>query len=156
MNLVWENIQPKLKPILESNRRERLAREKKQRKTERKARLRKLVADIGNSERRFVELASEYEQPPGPPMTVVLPFPNPKTTVKLPLIKEILKKDITADAAEELFTSDRERFDANLRMWKHDIEERLVELVSRESNGYASLLWESRYPELYGKYHELV
>ncbi|KAF8607777.1 hypothetical protein BDV93DRAFT_603554 [Ceratobasidium sp. AG-I] len=145
---IWENIYPKLVPILEANKHERLARERRQRKIERKIRLRKLVADIGDTERRFVELAPEYDQPPGPPMTTVLPFPNPKTTLKLQFVKDILRMDITADAAEELFTSRREEFDLCLKGWKYDLERGLVEIVSKKG-GLDSLMFEPEYPGIY-------
>lgn len=84
-------------------------------------------------------------------MTVVLPFPNPKTTLKLHFVKDILKKDITADAAEALFTSHREEFDLCLRNWKYDLERSLVKVIN-DDKSFASLLWKPQYPELYGKY----
>lgn len=145
-NRTWENIKPKLEPILRANRQARLIRERNQRREDRKTRLCQLVADIGVAGRRVIELAPEHEQPSGPE-TIVIPFPNHKQALKLQAVRDILKEDVSGDVAEEKFMAVRERVLSQLDVWRRSVAEKLCNKLMAGSS-YSSILapsaWRAR------------
>ncbi|KAG8679813.1 hypothetical protein FRC09_018694, partial [Ceratobasidium sp. 395] len=126
---IWDNIFPKLVPILTTNRNERLARERKQRRRDRIVRIRSLLAEFEDSIRRFVELKTVTM--PGPSATAVLPFPGQKAALKLSVVRSILRQDVSGDRAAELFDERRAELERDVDIWRHRLEEELGRMVDK-------------------------
>jgi hypothetical protein len=141
--LAWENIKPKLEPILRASRELRLIRERNERAGDRRARLCKLVADMGVAEPQFIELGPEHEQPVGPPETLAMPFPDDDGALKLSTVKKIMKEDISGDVAEEKFMAEIESVRSELRTWRYLVTEELSQDLKIKS-GFQGLLFGNR------------
>ncbi|KAG8702019.1 hypothetical protein FRC08_003751 [Ceratobasidium sp. 394] len=136
---IWDNILPKLVPILTTNRNERLARERKQRKRDRIVRIHGLLVELRDSMRQFVEL--DNVSLPGPPVTAVLPFPNRKAAFGMPVVKSILREDVSGDRVAELFDERREELVRNVEAWRYRLEEELGKMMDKvNGSGLMSLL----------------
>ncbi|KAG8747451.1 hypothetical protein FRC10_001122 [Ceratobasidium sp. 414] len=130
---IWDNILPKLVPILATNRNERLARERKQRKRDRVVRVHGLLAELRDSMRQFVEL--DAVSLPGPPETAVLPFPNQKAVFGMPVVKSLLRENVSGDRATELFGERREEIMRNVESWRYRLEEELGKMTDKVGGG---------------------
>ncbi|KAG9103030.1 hypothetical protein FRC06_000431 [Ceratobasidium sp. 370] len=136
---IWDNIYPKLVPILTTNRNERLARERRQRKRDRIVRMDGLLAELRDSMRQFVEL--DAVSLPGPPVTAVLPFPNRKAAFGMPVVKSLLREDVSGERVVELFVERREDLVRNVESWRYRLEEELGKMMDKVGgSGLMSLL----------------
>ncbi|QRV72612.1 hypothetical protein RhiJN_00626 [Ceratobasidium sp. AG-Ba] len=142
-NRIWDNILPKLVPILTTNRQQRLIRERKERARDRVVRMHGLLTELEDSMRPVIEFQGEGSE--GPTTTAALPFPNRRAALKLPVVRGLLKEDVSGDAVAEMFGAKREDVVRGVRNWRYRLEEELGQMIYRAGEGYAGLLGVTRY-----------
>ncbi|QRV72002.1 hypothetical protein RhiJN_00016 [Ceratobasidium sp. AG-Ba] len=139
----WANLRPKLIPLLEANREDRLERERAQRKRERKARLTEYIRDL-KSERQLVIDASINPQPTTnstpttsdntPPNVLVKHaglFPDIADALEWEEMKQLLEEDLPVEIMATQVEPILPQIAEHATAWIHDIESRLVELIRK-------------------------
>ncbi|KAF8597247.1 hypothetical protein BDV93DRAFT_527545 [Ceratobasidium sp. AG-I] len=143
----WTNLLAKLTPLLEENRVYRLAREKKQRRIDRRGRLYNLIVDISDNVHPFsaaIEVLapgqgagvtstpqssdSHLAPKPGQRLNVANPFPQTAIAFEWECLKDLGETEISLERVEELFNERREQIDRYILDWREDLEEQLVEI----------------------------
>ncbi|CAE6485419.1 unnamed protein product [Rhizoctonia solani] len=137
----WENIKPKLLPIVKAYRAYRLEAEKKYRALERRIKLGELVTAIGNEEPQVIKLAPEHDQSSSQPESLTIPFPKWTHALRLWSLRQLAEEDISSSLAEEKFMARRETIVQDLRGWQGRLAADLVEkLEPRDVLGFGELL----------------
>ncbi|KDN44214.1 hypothetical protein RSAG8_05687, partial [Rhizoctonia solani AG-8 WAC10335] len=132
---IWANIQPKLIPLLQTNREERLHVERVARKVSRRARLSELIHGIKdqNSAKLQFEVRRPVPLPSGPkPTTTVTlqtPFPDFTYTLEWPVVKNLHETDSTVAEMEASFEERREEIEALVAEWQNRIQSHLANLA---------------------------
>ncbi|CAE6473821.1 unnamed protein product [Rhizoctonia solani] len=132
---IWANLQPKLIPLLETNRDERLAMERETRKRGRRARLSELFLEIKKVNSPDLEL-----QAPNPitrlsntiptiDFTHREPFPDFPHTLDWPLVQNLYETDSSVTEMEATFEENRDEIEALVTEWKDRIQAHFVNLL---------------------------
>ncbi|KAG9124319.1 hypothetical protein FRC07_012042 [Ceratobasidium sp. 392] len=131
---IWNNLYPKLKPILETNKRQRLIREREQRRIASDAQILSFLKNIKENEYPYVEPAAESDTSTGLASfgRVRLPFPSIDSIQKLPFLDDLSMTDMTAEDTLTRLTSWRPKLDQAISLWRGILEEELVEKLSRD------------------------
>ncbi|KAG9124320.1 hypothetical protein FRC07_012043 [Ceratobasidium sp. 392] len=90
--------------------------------------------------RQIIEIDATNQ--PGLSATTVLPFPNRKAALGMPVVRSILKEDVSEDRAAVLFNERRAEIIRNVESWRYRLEEELGKMIDRANpgRGLASLL----------------
>ena len=145
----WANLLVKLTPLLEENRVRRLAREKEERRIERRRCLQKLLVNVKDTAHPFsaaIEVLapgqgaethstprlSHFDFVPTPRRhsTVVNPFPPIAIALEWECLKDLGETEISVERVEELFNERREQLDRCLVDWREALEKQLVEIFT--------------------------
>ncbi|CCO34329.1 hypothetical protein BN14_08426 [Rhizoctonia solani AG-1 IB] len=132
---IWTNIQPKLIPLLETNRQQRLEVEREKRQSERRRALSKLFLEM--KEQSFPALRFNAHNPVArlsssmPTIRVIHqePFPDFSHALNWPLIKDLYETDVSATEMEAKFSQHRDEVLALVTEWKGQIQSQLVSLL---------------------------
>ncbi|EUC62643.1 hypothetical protein RSOL_424590 [Rhizoctonia solani AG-3 Rhs1AP] len=139
---IWNNLYPKLIPLLKSNQTYNDELDKKNRRRDRINKLQALVASIRTALPPLVHLVrktSPTDPEPSPPntsstpstavntdFTVEQPFPSTNELLTWPMIKDIVDDDTSLAQVETRFNEIRDEFDQRVLEWRDKIERDLV------------------------------
>ena len=133
---IWENLRPKLTPLLKANREERLEREKVARQSSRKERLIQLLTHIKSSASPLLQFSvlpptmpASSSTAPVNPNTVRYAgiFPDYIDALEWPVVKELFDNDTEAAQFEAGFEQHRAEIDVHIAEWKVMVETRLAD-----------------------------
>ncbi|KAG8727806.1 hypothetical protein FRC11_012421, partial [Ceratobasidium sp. 423] len=136
---IWANLQPKLIPLLEARRVERLEAEHEERKSRRQDRLVKLFKEIKEKVcSPLLFIVPEFGLFPGSTRTyeVVDPhhvFPNLDYALAWPIVKNLYEADSTPEEMEAMFETHREEIEALVNEWRISVQGYFVKQA--EANG---------------------
>ncbi|KAG8689944.1 hypothetical protein FRC11_014752 [Ceratobasidium sp. 423] len=138
----WENIKPKVLPIVKAYRAHRLEAEKRYRALERRVKLGELVTAIGNDEPQVIQLAPEHDQSSSQPESLTIPFPKWTHALKLWSLRQLAEEDGSSNLTEEKFMARRETIVQDLRGWQSRLAADLVERLEPRDvlSGFTGLL----------------
>ncbi|KAG9088913.1 hypothetical protein FRC07_012449, partial [Ceratobasidium sp. 392] len=143
---IWNNMYPKLLPMLESNRTYHEAIDKNNRKRDRVSRIDQLVTQIRQALPPLVHIAprqsTENNNPNNPgtsaapapwhienfDVKVDMPFPSIAEYLTWPMIKGIIENDTPPEDAETSFNVIQEEFKQAVVEWRDKIEQVLVDI----------------------------
>ncbi|KAG8747452.1 hypothetical protein FRC10_001123 [Ceratobasidium sp. 414] len=130
---VWNNLYPKLVPILEANKRERLIREQQQLQAASRTQMLSFLNNIEENEYPYIELAASPDISAALATfgRVRLPFPTVHSIRKLPFLEELWMNGTTPDDTLASLTSWRPKLDQAISGWRRNLERELVEKLSR-------------------------
>ncbi|KAF8607776.1 hypothetical protein BDV93DRAFT_603553 [Ceratobasidium sp. AG-I] len=130
----WTNLYPKLKPILEANRRHREEQERQQRLATRLTLVNQFLENARGDQRPYIQLATDSETASASVVgeKLNLPAPDIKSMKELQFISEMLyeSRDLTAEETSAKLESLRPKFDHAVLWWRRDLEEELVGIAS--------------------------
>ncbi|KAG8726184.1 hypothetical protein FRC11_000654, partial [Ceratobasidium sp. 423] len=138
---IWANLQPKLIPLLETNREERLSMERDTRRSERKNRLVDLFLDIQKKDSSVLELKAPNpvlrlsSTMPTISFTHRGPFPDLAHTFDWPVVKNLYETDSSVEDMEATFEEHREEIEAMVAEWRDRIH---THLANELRDGYES------------------
>ncbi|KAB5588619.1 DEAD/DEAH-box helicase [Ceratobasidium theobromae] len=136
----WENLRPKLIPLLESNRDARLKKEQLSRQESRGNRLSKLLNKIKSDTPPMLQL--EVLPPNNSPSTSTSSestssashngvFPDLADALKWPVIKELYDEDTNADEMETRFEARKAEISKLIQEWKVNVEAHMANLLRK-------------------------
>ncbi|EUC56344.1 F-box protein [Rhizoctonia solani AG-3 Rhs1AP] len=147
---VWENILPKLTPILEANKAQADEDAKSTRKTKRQAELHRLLRNFKLETHPLADMvrALGYEPKLPQPATSngatsgttttlacvsrflnTYPFPDTYTALEWPFFKDVTTKDMSLEDVKVLFDAHRKEVEEQARTWRGKIERGLTQKV---------------------------
>lgn len=132
---IWENLQPKLISLLETNREERTKAERDVRKHGREIRLCQLYVGMKEDDPSGLELMARkpvtqfLRRTPRVHFTYREPFPNFGHFLSWPVIRELYEADLPAEEMEAKFEQRRPEIEVLITKWKNRIQTHLVGLL---------------------------
>ncbi|CAE6528355.1 unnamed protein product [Rhizoctonia solani] len=138
---IWANLQPKLIPLLEVNREERLSVERKTRKMDRQDRLAELFDGIKEKDPLVLKLKASNpvlrlsSTMPTISFTYRGPFPNIGHTLDWLVVKNLYETDSSVEEMEANFETHREEIEGLITEWRNQIHTQLASLLR---DGYES------------------
>jgi hypothetical protein len=142
----WENLRPKLIPLLEVNRAARLEREKSVRKQSRKERLDRFLTEIKAARAPIIDVTIRTPAvPPAPssgdehsPIAVkhVGVFPDIADALEWPVVKNLHETDVPVAEMETQLEEHRAEIGTELNDWISRVESRVAKLlrIAREAD----------------------
>ncbi|KAG8702145.1 hypothetical protein FRC09_004923, partial [Ceratobasidium sp. 395] len=129
---IWNNLYPKLKPILEANKQQRLIREREHRRTTSHAQILGFLSNLKENECPYIELTAGSDGSAlGSFERVRLPFPSIESIRKLSFLGTLWIEDITAEDTLTSLTSWRPKLEKAILSWRGGLERELVEKLTR-------------------------
>ncbi|KAG8682868.1 hypothetical protein FRC11_014252, partial [Ceratobasidium sp. 423] len=117
----WTSLKPKLTALLETNRKQRLEKERQTRKQAREVRLTDLFRAIKDRDILTVEVSSHSPDSEGPTSaSYEPPFPNFSHTLKSPVILDLCETDRSVAEMEAKLEQHREEIEGYMTEWKND------------------------------------
>ncbi|CAE6358899.1 unnamed protein product [Rhizoctonia solani] len=131
----WANLQPKLISLLETNRKERQAMERDERKQDRLIRLSKFFLDIKKQGSPALQLKAPNpitrlsSTIPTIEFTHRGPFPSFDHTLDWPIVKNLYETDSTVAELEVKFEENRDEIEALVAEWQSRIQVRFMDVL---------------------------
>ncbi|CUA78477.1 ATP-dependent helicase/nuclease subunit A [Rhizoctonia solani] len=126
---VWTNLLPKLVPLLEINRNERLRFESEARKRARFERLNRLLGTMSRQTFPRLEIKLTPRSQPASIANYHAPFPDIYQALEWPIFKSLHETDRTALEMEQVFNQHQEELISLFVEWRTRIHTHLVDLV---------------------------
>ncbi|KAG8744071.1 hypothetical protein FRC10_010856 [Ceratobasidium sp. 414] len=149
---IWNNLLPKLTPLLEANRERNTAHGKKERRIERRARVDKFLLEMRYTAHPFQSILEALGVPPPPlpdlngprsmrlillsknPPKIVNPFPKTDTALQWDCLNDLSETEMTIQEVEAKLEERKAEIEAKVLEWRTTVEQRLVENLELGAN----------------------
>ncbi|KAG9094596.1 hypothetical protein FS749_012171 [Ceratobasidium sp. UAMH 11750] len=150
---IWNNLLPKLTPLLEANREWNIAYNKKEQRIERRARVDQFLLEMRYTAHPFQSILEALGVPPPPlpdlsglrgssrffvlaknPPKILNPFPRTSTALKWDCLNDLSEMEMAIEEVGAELEERKGQIEAKIVQWRTMVEQRLVEKLELGAN----------------------